>query len=272
LRDELEDKFSSDPSLISNPNANGHFLNSTSSHKTSPVFQAITAAPETSQASYDQSVWRVQDRIRTFEEISDKGTWGKPEGSPDGDQDTVSGGGSFISVTEEARACITSWIQKYNIRSLLDAPCGDALWQGLISGIEGKYTGADISTPSLVRAIARKRNQNAKMRFRWMDVVSENIDGREYDAVMYRDFIQHLSVRHGVRAIENAKAGGVKYLIASTFPFVTQNIAQDQLAPSYKNNLRIAPFNLPESLEDCNNHVLESPSDGSRLQLFQLNP
>ena len=181
----------------------------------------------------------------------------------------MSGGGSFIRVTAAARVCISDWLRKYSIRTVLDAPCGDALWQGLVDGFgDGRYTGADISLPALARAQARPRNQAAGMRFKSMDVVTEAIDGCVYDAVMFRDFIQHLSLEHGAKAIANACRGGVRFLIASTFPETTTNVAQDQLQPSHKNNLLLPPYNLPLPLEDCDNHV--GSDDGSRLQLFEL--
>lgn len=238
-------------------------------------------------------------RAEEFTKVSEMGTWGAPMGERDGDADTVSGGGSFIHTTATARTCITAWMKKYKIESVLDAPCGDALWQGLVDGFDkGRYTGADISGPALARAMARRRNQDANMRFRWMDVTTEVIDGCLFDAVMCagggrgggagggtvflrrsslltlsthiadRDFIQHLSLANGVRALQNARDGGVAFLIASTFPATTTNIAQDQLQPSHKNNLRLAPYFLPEPLEDCDNHIGED--DGSRLQLFRL--
>lgn len=217
----------------------------------------------------DSEVAESRARTAEFARVSEKGMWGHPQGPVDGEADTVSGGGSFLSVTATARVCIAEWLVKYKIWSVLDVPCGDALWQGLVHGFGGgRYTGADISMPALQRAMSRPRNQAANMRFRWMDVTMENIDGCQYDAVMFRDFIQHLSLSNGIKAISNACQGGVRYLIASTFPDTLSNEAQDVLQPSHKNNLRIAPYNLPPPLEDCDNHV--ELNDGSRLQLFDL--
>jgi hypothetical protein len=216
-------------------------------------------------------------RAAEFERISERGGWGAATGEPDGDKDTVSGGGSFLSATESARQCLGAWLKKYEIRGLLDVPCGDALWQGTIPGINGvRYVGADISRPALIRAMGRARNQDADMSFRWMDVTTEVIDGSKYQAVMFRDFLQHLDLNNGARAIENARKGGVRFLIASTFPKTAGNSLDlddigggvSRLAPSHPNNLRLPPYNLPAPLEDCENHV--GLGDGSRLQLFEL--
>ena len=105
------------------------------------------------------------------------------------------------------------------------------------------------------------------MKFHYFDVAGDRvINGSRYDVVMYRDFLQHLSVQNAEKAMNNARDGKVKFMIVSTFP-QSQETAQKGLTPSWKNNVALAPFNLQNPLEDCCNHDDECES---RLQLFKL--
>ena len=197
---------------------------------------------------------------------------------------TLSGGGSWQHVTVSVRQCISKWLVKYEIKSLLDVPCGDVNWQHLIPELGGPgshtvYVGGDISNIALRRARMRTEASVKGFRFKWFDSVTSKytIDptgpvGPPPDAVMFRDFIQHIAVADGKRAMEKARLDGVQYLLVSTFPQVGANVVRPgQVAKSFKNNVRLAPYNLMNPLEDCVNHDGEFKSGGSRMQLFRLN-
>jgi len=205
-------------------------------------------------------------RESAFDEIYLKGGWGSAQGPVDGPEDTNSGGGSHHFNTVYARECLSQWLDKYNIQKLLDAPCGDANWQGLIQNIKGRYVGVDISKVALRKARSRERNIRMGMEFHHLDVVRHVVNGSRFDAVMFRDFLQHLSEQNAKKAIENVRAGNVTYLIVSTFPNSSET-AQIEIAPSGRNDVSRPPFNLKNQLEDCCNHNNDC---SNRLQLFKL--
>lgn len=70
----------------------------------------------------------------------------RPCRHPKWDGNTAELRGPVISSTSSIRSALAEIISSYNIRTMLDAPCGDVGWMALVGGIEGvQYTGADIS-------------------------------------------------------------------------------------------------------------------------------
>jgi hypothetical protein len=133
--------------------------------------------------------------------------------------------------------------------------------------------GADLSKVALGRASRREENVQAGFDFFHHDIVNDRVDSSVYDVVMLRDVIQHMSVSNGAKAVTNIADSGVQYLVATTVPFMPNNTAQDLTAPCYSNNMGLPPFNLQSPLEDCENHTPPAhQADGTRLQLFRLNP
>ena len=61
-----------------------------------------------------------------------------------GNAESFSGDGSTIKETGATRKILESVIKKYEIKSLLDIPCGDFNWMKLINYKECSYSGADI--------------------------------------------------------------------------------------------------------------------------------
>jgi hypothetical protein len=79
-----------------------------------------------------------------FDEIARSNFWG-------GANETISGRGSTTYSTLALRNCLGDWIIKYNIKTIVDVPCGDANWQYAIPGIEKvTYTGYDVSQHAII--------------------------------------------------------------------------------------------------------------------------
>jgi len=142
-----------------------------------------------------------------FDSIATSNTWGSSE--------TESGGGSELDETAFVRECLGQWLQKYNVTSFVDAPCGDANWQGAIPGLHNiHYKGYDIADEPL--KIAREKNANhTLMSFQFMDLTSEV--PQMADIIMTRDVIQHLPLQKGTQLLLNAKASGARFLAVTTF-------------------------------------------------------
>ncbi len=67
------------------------------------------------------------------------------------------------------------------------------------------------------------------------------------DAVLCRDCFIHLSNRQVLLAIQQFKASGIRYMIASTYPVdINEEIPTGYYRPV---NLEKPPFNLPVPLE-----------------------
>ena len=77
---------------------------------------------------------------KAFEQAAEKNYWS--------DADSLSGPGSNMVQTAVICKAIPALLQKYQVKSMLDAPCGDLFWMKVIlAGLVQKniqYHGADI--------------------------------------------------------------------------------------------------------------------------------
>lgn len=185
-----------------------------------------------------------------FNRVADSSMWSSAASG------TISGLGSLVSTTSAVRRCLDQWIAKYDIRSVLDVPCGDANWQGLIPALRRvEYIGGDIALASLRRARERPRNSNFS--FVFTDVVSFPVL-RAYDLVIFRDVLGHLPYDEAMTALRNFKNSGSKYIMLGYATDRDDNVLNntegrvDQSGVRYGfEDVRTQPFNFAEALETC---------------------
>jgi hypothetical protein len=180
-------------------------------------------------------VLNLRSRREVFRRITQENLWDGTE--------SVSGPGSTMEATLLLRAALPGLLAKYECRTLLDIPCGDAYW--ISQTLSGKvdYVGADI-VPELV--VRNRASNPAFGRFEVMDLVSDDLPC--VDVIMIRDCFIHLPNRMVSKAIENVKRSNARYLLASTYPERAENI--DIEIGGYRAiDLEKAPFSLPKPLE-----------------------
>jgi hypothetical protein len=198
-----------------------------------------------------------------FDGIAKSDSWGS--------QESISGPGSELDVTAPVRECLGRWIAKYNIKVFVDAPCGDANWQGSIPGIDHvKYKGYDIADLPVQHARS-KNSQHVGMSFDQLDLTKHSPTEKP-DLMMVRDVIQHVPLSMGRQMLLNAKAAGAKYIAVTTF---TDGKNSDIAAGSfYQNDIHAHPFSLPSPLESCQNYAQTGPQThwlpSDRLELIDL--
>lgn len=174
-----------------------------------------------------------------FTEIYQKNFWGSPE--------SVSGTGSTKQNTLKLRQELLYLFAKYNIKSMLDIPCGDFNWMQYVdlTGIE--YIGADI-VPELIES---NKVKFPDIDFRVLDIVSSDLP--KVDLIFVRDCLGHLSDYNVNNAINNMVKSGSKYILATSFTKYDYNT--NIVDGGWRCiNLLIKPFKLkPQYLinEDC---------------------
>lgn len=156
-------------------------------------------------------------------------------------EESVSGGGSTMEATKTVRKEIPEILKKYNIKSMLDIPCGDYNWMKEVPKGECIYIGGDI-----VQDIVENDNKlykNDKVSFEVINMTVDKLP--KVDLIFCKDCLQHLSYENVARALNNFKNSGAKYLLVSSFPRTWRN--HDIYDGDYRPlNICIKPFNYPK--------------------------
>jgi hypothetical protein len=194
---------------------------------------------------------------KKFTEIYENNLWCSPE--------SVSGGGSEMQNTKVIRKELPVLIQKFNIKSILDLPCGDYNWMKSVDLCGTSYIGADIVEP----LVEKNKELYNQIDFRLLDLTKDILP--KVDLIFVRDCLGHLSNDNVLLALKNCKESGSKYLLATSF--TKWDFNPDIEDGGWKCiNLMISPFNLnPIYLinEDCQEGF---PHYNDKCMiLFQLN-
>ena len=92
-----------------------------------------------------------------FEKIIKENSWSR------GRTESPCGPGSSIKYTENLRLHFPLLVEKFNIKSILDAPCGDFNWMKLVvPTLDVDYTGADIVSVLIAFAFNSKSKGKSK--------------------------------------------------------------------------------------------------------------
>lgn len=179
--------------------------------------------------------------------------------------ESLSGIGSGLKQTKIIRKEIPKIVDKYNIKTIFDAACGDFHWMKLIIKKKINYTGVDI-----VRKIIKsniKNNKKKNIKFIHFDFTKEKIP--KNDLIICRDALTHLPLKMGIQSKENFINSKSKYLLSTTFykTKINLDIPKGNFRPI---NLSIAPFSLGKPII-----LIDEKCDGENkdksLGLWKLN-
>lgn len=163
-------------------------------------------------------------------------------------QESASGPGSELRQTEELRRVLPGVFVKYNIRSMIDIPCGDFNWMNHVEMSHlNYYIGADI-VEELVQSNS-KLYSNKKVSFFKCDIVEDHLPA--VDLVFTRDCFVHLSNHEILNAIKNVIKSKSKYFLSTTYPNHMNN-EDTSLGKWRPINLNRPPFNLPPCIASLN--------------------
>lgn len=163
----------------------------------------------------------------------------------EGKLETVSGFGSYVSVTKPCRDFIERIIPKYDIQTINDCPCGDNNWMKLVDLKGAAYNGFDI-VQELVDENTLNYSDKAFYQFDALNGILPISD-----LIISRDFMFHLHNDQIIQVLKNFYESGAKYLLATNFNDLKENIDyRTDLNWGYREiNLEIEPYNLKNRLE-----------------------
>jgi hypothetical protein len=178
-----------------------------------------------------------------FERIYEGNVWGNAE--------SCSGDGSDGKGTEAIRTAIGGLLSEYDIKSVVDVPCGDFNWMNLVDLSGVAYLGGDVVS----EMIARNRTTYRKpgVDFRVLDATRDSIPNS--DLLFCRDLLVHLSFADIRAVLRNFSRSDCRFLLTTTFPARDPNkdVETGQWRPL---NLQRPPFSFPRPIrlvaEYCN--------------------
>jgi hypothetical protein len=170
----------------------------------------------------------------TFRRIYEHNHWGAEQRSGAG----ASRGQTAIVLSE-----LAGLIREFDIKILLDLPCGDFSWMQDLAADEVSYIGGDIVTA--VIDINNARFGTPFRRFQVLDLTRDPLPAA--DLLLCRDCLVHLSFDDARAALANVSRAPIRYFLTSTFPDCSRN--DDIVSGDWSViNLELAPFNLPPPL------------------------
>lgn len=182
---------------------------------------------------------------KIFEEIFEKRIWHSSE--------SVSGSGSELEQTLEIRKYLPALLEKYQIKTFLDLPCGDFNWMQTVDLPMENYIGADIVEQIIFQNQSKYTSESRK--FLVLDLVKDTLP--KADLILVRDTWVHLSNELVLESIRNIKKSQITYLLTTHFPLEKRNI--DIQTGSWRAiNLMQKPFNFPIPLEIITENSTES--------------
>jgi hypothetical protein len=130
------------------------------------------------------------------------------------EDESVSGFGSSLQQSAKIVKELPEIFSKFEIKSVIDIPCGDFNWMRTVDLSKIDYTGADIVKKIINKNI--EKYETASKKFTCFDLLKDNFDN--YDLVFCRDCLVHFSFANIKAAIQNIKNSKSKYLMMTTFP------------------------------------------------------
>ncbi len=188
---------------------------------------------------------------RMFEHIHQANVWGVWE--------TRSGSGSTEPATAALKPAFSRLLADLEIRSLLDAGCGDMNWITAATGMLDSYSGVDI-VEALVTQNMRLFGQRRGHFFTTADITRDPLP--RVDAVLCRHVLTHLPTAEIQRALKNFAACGARWLIATTY----ESADNTETKPGHWRRLDLerAPFCLPAPVQYL------ADGNGCRLGVWRI--
>jgi len=203
----------------------------------------------------------LQDPKQIFSAIYHQNSWGDPE--------SRSGSGSSLKQTTHIRSEITRILEQLQIKTMLDAPCGDFNWmkETDLRFLE-TYIGIDIVEDLIKNNAVRYGNYNQL--FFLKNIITDSLP--QVDIIFSRDCLQHLTISQSIQTIKNFKKSRSRYLLTTTYPKNKENYP---LTTGYwmPINLQLPPFNFPEPLILIDEHATDWGPNmiyGKSLGLWRL--
>lgn len=179
----------------------------------------------------------MQRNKEIFENIYKNRRWNGS--NPNG---PLSGSGSSLEYTEKLRINLPDILKKFNVKTLLDAGCGDLTWMSVIlEDINVKYIGVDV----VETLIEKHKKKFPHIEFHSMDITVDKLP--DADMMLCRDCLFHMSDEDLFKTLRNFLSAKIPYIF-TTLHVTNQKNRDIQTGGFRRLNLLDHPFNFPTPL------------------------
>ena len=165
---------------------------------------------------------------------------------------------------------LTNFLKKENIKSILDAPCGDCAWIKPLFKNNILYTGMDIVDELI------NKNKNTFYKFKNVNFRNEDIvsfqNFNEYEFVFLRDFFIHLPFEDIKKVINNLRKSKCKFYCFESYEKIEKN--NDIIVGQHRKiNFLLPPFLFDQPyfkiLEQLNEDYPDLKDNDKYLYIFK---
>ena len=189
----------------------------------------------------EKKILSQKNTDKIFSEIYKTNYWNEKE--------SKSGTGSSLKSTEQIRNEIPNIIKQFEIKTVLDIPCGDFTWfKKIVNNLNVKYIGCDIVNEIILN---NKKYENNKLSFFKLDIIEDKLP--DADLIICRDCLFHFSYEDIEKTFINLEKSNFKYLLITNHNLNNINLEnKDILTGSFRFlDFQKKPFNFK------NNHIKE---------------
>ncbi|WP_205603698.1 class I SAM-dependent methyltransferase [Cyclobacterium sp. SYSU L10401] len=167
--------------------------------------------------------------------------------------ESVSGTGSDTNQTNVIIPEMEKLFQELEVKSILDAPCGDFNWMNQVNLAEIDYLGIDI-VEDLIHFNRSKNWNKRSVKFKTGNIITDDLP--RVDLILCRDCLVHFSFADIKKTLVNFKKSGSKYLLTTSF---TSHATNQEIQTGYWRplNLQKSPFNFPPPVKTINEKCME---------------
>ena len=161
-------------------------------------------------------------------------------------KESVSGPGSSLDGTENIRRQLPVLFEKFSVKTVFDAPCGDFNWMtAVLKGRAIAYVGADIVKPLIEKNIALHRN--VRTDFRHLDIRRDPFPPA--DLWICRDCLGHLPIDDIFQVLRRFAESTIPYMLVSSETKSIEPKNYDIPTGDFRpTDLFLSPFLLPEAV------------------------
>ena len=186
---------------------------------------------------FEKNLFKIKSIEERFNKIYSTNYWL--------DGESRSGKGSSLRSTENIRIHLPKIIERFKIKRLFDAPCGDFNWMSqVLKNVDVDYIGSDIVEDLI---ILNSKNEKNNIKFVKLDIRIDKLPVS--DLMICRDCLFHFSYEDIFKFLDNFLISDIKYILLTSHlntedKFENRNIVTGDFR---KIDLFSKPFNFEKN-------------------------